>query len=95
LTRHPQYLSDADDDFDNTYATYYFSIPPEHMVIIKAVQKLLSETSTEPPQEKFKRLIEELHRGEMNPQTKRALEVGKQILGQIKEALDGPESKST
>ena len=87
LTRHPQYLSDADDDFDNTYATYYFSIPPEWMVVIKAVQEVLGEASTEPPSDKFKRLIEELHRGEKNPQTERALEVGEQILGQIKEAL--------
>lgn len=27
LTSHPNYLYDEDDDFDSTYATYYFSIP--------------------------------------------------------------------
>ena len=30
LPRHPMYLSDADDDFDSTYATVYFRFPPEY-----------------------------------------------------------------
>lgn len=29
LTTNQYYLYDEDDDFDNTYATYYFSIPEE------------------------------------------------------------------
>jgi len=29
LTSNKYYLYDEDDDFDNTYATYYFSIPEE------------------------------------------------------------------
>ena len=27
LQQHPQYLRDADDDFDETYATFYFEVP--------------------------------------------------------------------
>ena len=27
LTKHPLYLTDEDDDFDMTYATYYFTMP--------------------------------------------------------------------
>lgn len=27
LRKHPCYLSDADDEFDETYATFYFSVP--------------------------------------------------------------------
>lgn len=27
LTSHPNYLYDEDDDFDSTYATYYFKLP--------------------------------------------------------------------
>jgi hypothetical protein len=30
IRKHPQYLTDRDDDFDRTYATIYFSFPPEH-----------------------------------------------------------------
>ena len=29
LQNHPNYLRDFDDDFDNTYATYVFSVPDE------------------------------------------------------------------
>ena len=29
LQSHPNYLRDEDDDFDNTYATYIFSVPQE------------------------------------------------------------------
>lgn len=29
LTSHPLYLYDRDDDFDSTYATFYFSFPDE------------------------------------------------------------------
>ncbi len=29
LQQHPNYLRDEDDDFDNTYATYMFSVPDE------------------------------------------------------------------
>ncbi len=31
LPAHPLYLRDADDDFDGTYATFYFRSPPEHV----------------------------------------------------------------
>ena len=29
LYKHPLFISTEDDDFDNTYATYYFSVPDE------------------------------------------------------------------
>lgn len=35
LPKHPNYLRDQDDDFDSTYATIYFSIPPELAEIAK------------------------------------------------------------
>ena len=30
LPKHPNYIRDIDDDFDQTYATIYFSFPPEY-----------------------------------------------------------------
>jgi len=30
MKAHPQYLSDQDDDYDCTYATFRFSFPPEY-----------------------------------------------------------------
>ena len=29
LYKHPNFLYTEDDDFDSTYATYYFNVPPE------------------------------------------------------------------
>lgn len=30
MRHHPNYLRDADDKFDSTYATFFFSIPEQH-----------------------------------------------------------------
>lgn len=30
--KHPCYLSDSDDDFDNTYATFYFKVPDAEQI---------------------------------------------------------------
>jgi len=35
LPKHPNYISDYDDDFDNTYAYVEFSVPEEHKVLVK------------------------------------------------------------
>jgi len=35
LPVHPLYLSDADDDFDCTYATIYFKVPPNAEAILR------------------------------------------------------------
>ena len=54
LAAHANYLSDADDDFDKTYATYYFSFPEG------ADQEAFPVTSAQTGEEKwgefFKRL---------------------------------------
>jgi hypothetical protein len=37
LPKHPNYLSDHDDDFDCTYATIHFSVPEEHLARVNAM----------------------------------------------------------
>ena len=37
LRKHPQYITDRDDDYDSTYATIYFSFPPEYAEGLKAL----------------------------------------------------------
>jgi len=37
LPKHPNYLSDEDDNFDCTYATIYFSFPEQYKVILEAM----------------------------------------------------------
>ena len=49
LAQHPSYIADEDDNFDSTYATYYFQMP-DH---------LTGENSTKPA-EKWKTLLENI-----------------------------------
>ena len=37
LPAHPLYLRDADDDFDATYATFYFRAPAEHVEALREI----------------------------------------------------------
>jgi hypothetical protein len=39
LQKHPNYEGDTDDDFDCTYATFYFSIPDKYKEIADAMPK--------------------------------------------------------
>ncbi|HSX22863.1 MAG TPA: hypothetical protein VLE97_08840 [Gaiellaceae bacterium] len=59
LTSHPLYLRDHDDDYDPTYAHYYFTIPKEVLDEL-AEQKLSLDdvTVTESLQEKTEAAIE-------------------------------------
>jgi hypothetical protein len=47
LTSHKHYLDDQDDDFDNTYATFYFGFPEEFAEDLK---KLDSRVEFDPDQ---------------------------------------------
>lgn len=42
---HPLHLRNVDDDFDCTYATYYFSVPPEHRDELAALAQDHVDTS--------------------------------------------------
>lgn len=60
LRAHPEYLTDYDDDFDSTYASYEFRVPDAYR---DAVQALLAEEGpTIPPMEKFHAFIRALNR---------------------------------
>lgn len=41
LRRNPLYVTDYDDDFDNTFATFVFDIPPEFKQDIENAKKML------------------------------------------------------
>lgn len=53
LPNDPQYLSDADDDYDSTYATIYFSVPAdtrERLIASGAPQDMeLARIAVDPP----------------------------------------------
>lgn len=45
LTAHPLYIRDVDDDFDATYATYYFRAPEEYAEMLRDVAQEHVDTS--------------------------------------------------
>ncbi len=62
LAAHPLYLRDADDDFDGTYATFYFRAPEEW-------REVLAEAAVEPvdTDERWQEAIARVKRGDISP----------------------------
>lgn len=87
LEAHPNYLRDEDDDFDSTYAYFYFSIPESFAPIFETFKSLGAGQDLNPT-EKFAKMIEDLESGNDTPESARALTVGKSIVEQISKALD-------
>lgn len=59
LTSHPLYLRDHDDEYDCTYAHYYFTIPPKVIEELAAQKLTLDDvTATETLEEKTQSAIE-------------------------------------
>ncbi len=54
LCAHPQYLHDEDDDFDSTYADFYFSFPPDLAADLTA---LCDKVETHRPSERWQELF--------------------------------------
>lgn len=59
LRKNPNFMDDKDDDFDRTYAYFYYSFPPEYAEDLKA---LGAENNSYTPSEKWKLLISSLER---------------------------------
>ena len=87
LERHPEYVRDEDDDFDSTYAYFYFNVPESFKPIFETF-KSLGAGQDPNPTERFAKMIEDLQSGNSTPDTERALAVGKTIAEQITKAID-------
>ena len=77
LKAHPLYLYDEDDDFDCTYATYFFALPD-------GVEVPVGVTADTSISDRFQALTKAMDEGLDTPDTRRATEVGKQLAGVIK-----------
>lgn len=86
LPGHPLYLSDADDDFDSTYATFYFQIPTQFWPFLEELATTSSPEST--PSERWARLFNKLESAKDDPEVKNAMTVMAPVLEQIKTALE-------
>lgn len=87
LQKHPMYVQDWDDDFDSTYASFEFKVPPEFKELV--VEYLSKEGVDAPPMERFRRLIDKMKTGdESDPEVKVALEKGRPLMERLSKALE-------
>lgn len=94
LAQHPRYLRDADDDFDCTYATFYFSVPAPAQKIVGALLDAGADRDLTPKQ-KWQVLLNDLHAGTQTPDTIRALEVGREIFASLDLSPPGGPTEAT
>lgn len=84
LRKLPTFLHDQDDEFDSTYATFFFNVPPglEDFITMAADE-------TMPPAEKWKDLFTKLKTKDINdPLVKRAMDVIKPIIEKFEKNLE-------
>lgn len=87
LASHPNYITNYDDDFDCTYASFEFSIPDEYKEDIKNIFNSSGKTAT--PSERFQKLIKDLEAGNKTEDTEKALNVGEDLMKNIEKGLNG------
>jgi hypothetical protein len=78
----PGYLRDEDDDFDSTYAYFYFTPPKEFGDILEEIKK---KQGSRNPSEAFDTLIKALTSDQDTPETRRAKEFGEKIFKAIED----------
>lgn len=82
LVKKPTYLRDEDDDFDSTYATFFFCVPEKFRPLLADLVALGGQTTT--PQESWRRIIGKLEAGDPNDEEFRhAMEAGRPIIEAI------------
>jgi len=89
LAAHPKYISDADDDFDCTYASFTFGVPD---AVADLLHSLAQGESKGQPQgaAKFRDLMARMEKADQaDPVVKRALEVMGPVLKKINDTLEG------
>ena len=94
LKKHPNHLFDRDDSFDSTYCSIYFSIPEKYKSLIEDLAAACPEViRSQSPQQRFLNMLDGLHQGiEDNRDVKQALEVGKEVIAKLAEAIKNEKS---
>lgn len=86
LRKHPLYVTDYDEEFDSTYATYVFKVPEEYEPKLRELAERQDQTVD--PMARYKLLLEKLQSGNDNdPEVQKALEAGKKILTPVFEQM--------
>ena len=100
MRAHPEFLSDRDDEFDSTYATFYFHVPdqcPPHLVDIDGWAEAWEVTRStflpmraEPPRDMDARWQSEIMRMNESGPTEREMKAFEPVAQKLKEALNNP-----
>jgi hypothetical protein len=90
LPEHPLYVSDEDDDFDNTYATFYFAVPKPFWPFI---EELTTNSSPESkPKERWANLLAKIESAPPgDPDVQNAMQALRPVFEKISEALNKTE----
>ena len=83
------YIYDDDDEFDSTYATFYFKIPEHFAGLIKTLHEI-GAGREEKPADAWQRVLADLSAGKKTPEVVRAIAGMTPILEQISAAFDAP-----
>lgn len=82
LQDHPEYVTDFDDEFDCTYASYVFKVPAKWADVVRKMAE--SPDQQVDPGARFQKLLSDMQAGkDDDPAVAHALEVGKKILEPI------------
>jgi hypothetical protein len=83
LRQLPGYVSDEDDDFDSTYANFYYAIPEQFKHLLDKIPE------GEDPAKRWQDTFAKLEDGDLNdPVVKRCMAVMEPIVTEIKDTLD-------
>jgi hypothetical protein len=85
LRKLPGFIHDEDDEFDSTYALFYFNVPYEDQGLPQALVSIQDQLGIDSrkPAERFKQLIADLEAKKDTPDTQRGKEIGLQLVEQI------------
>lgn len=87
MSSHPYFITEYDDSFDCTYATFVFKIPDQFR---EQVEKLFDESDNKAPADKWKDLFAALDAKKTDdPTVQRAMEVGKKIFDALEKTPNG------
>lgn len=89
LTKVPGYLSDADDEWDNTYALFVYEAPEPARALIPLIRVSQGPYN---PMGRFKQMLADMEADKDTPDVQKAKEVGRGIMGQMQAAIKAKEA---
>lgn len=75
------YLRDEDDPHDPTFAHFYYAVPERHRSVVTEIAEATVDRPV--PTEMWLKLFHDLDHSNDTPETARAKEIGRQIIGRL------------